>query len=70
MVAVVYLQETYSTKEVAALHMELTLERQGVLTFYSHGTNHRSCGVLLLVRVDLGLHLKFPKIDIPMTFLS
>ena len=45
---IVFLQETYCTKEVEPV---CNTQWKGKM-FYSHGTNH-SCGVLVLVRCDL-----------------
>ena len=55
---IVFLQETYSTKEVEPVW---NTQWKGKM-FYSHGTNH-SCGVLVLVRDDLEFKLNSSRTD-------
>ena len=53
-----FLQETYSTKEVEAIWKT---QYKGKM-FYSHGTNH-SCGVMILIKDDLKFDLKSSVLD-------
>ena len=50
---IIFLQETYSTKEVEAIWKT---QYKGKM-FYSHGTNH-SRGVMILIKDDLEFDLK------------
>ena len=50
---IIFLQETYSTKEVEYIwNTQYNGKR-----FYSHGTNH-SCGVMILIKDDLEFEVK------------
>ena len=52
-VAIIFLQETYSTKEI---ENNWKRQRKGPM-FFGHGSNH-SCGVLVLVRDSLEFEMK------------
>ena len=50
---IIFLQETYSTKEVE----DIWNTQYNGKSFYSHGTNH-SCGVMILIKDDLEFEVK------------
>ena len=50
---IIFLQETYSTKEVE----DIWNTKYKGKSFYSHGTNH-SCGVMILIKDDLEFEYK------------
>ena len=55
---IIFLQETYSTKEVEDIW---NTQYKGK-SFYSHGTNH-SCGVMILIKDDLEFEYKSSVLD-------
>ena len=50
---IIFLQETYSTKEVE----DIWNTQYNGKSFYTHGTNH-SCGVMILIKDDLEFGVK------------
>ena len=55
---IIFLQETYSTKEVE----DICNNQYNGKSFYSYGTNH-SCGVMILIKDDLEFEFKSSVLD-------